>query len=53
MILDPGEGEFGIADVIGQAVAVLYKITLYRQGKKGQPVEEYEATVHSCWRQTA
>jgi len=42
-----------VVEIDLMAVAVLYKITLYRQGKKGEPVEEYEATVHSCWRQTA
>jgi hypothetical protein len=36
-----------------QAVSVLYRLTLYRKGGKDGKVEEYEATCHSCWRQTA
>lgn len=36
-----------------QAVAVLYKISLYRQGKEPGKADEYQAVVHSCWRQTA
>jgi len=33
------------------AIAVVYRITLYRQGKKG--VRQVQATVSSSWRQTA
>jgi len=42
-----------VVEIDLMAVSVLYKISLYRQGKEGGKVEEFQAVVHSCWRQTA
>jgi len=46
-------GQPEVVEIDLMAVSVLYKISLYRQNKEGGPVEEYQASVHSCWRQTA
>ncbi|KAB5582332.1 hypothetical protein GE09DRAFT_263843 [Coniochaeta sp. 2T2.1] len=46
-------GTPAVVEIDLMAVSVLYKISLYRQAKEGGPVEEYQASVHSCWRQTA
>jgi len=40
-----------VVEIDLMAVAVLYRVSLYRHGKKG--VQEVEATVSSSWRQTA
>jgi len=58
-VLDGGEawtsyrihGDPQVVEIDLMAVAVLYRLTLYRQGKKG--IQEVEATVSSAWRQTA
>lgn len=45
-------GEPKVVEIDMMAVAVLYRISLYRHGKGGK-LEEVEATVSSSWRQTA
>jgi len=42
-----------VVEIDLMAVAVLYRITLYRQTPGSRDVEQYEATVSSSWRQTA
>jgi ketosteroid isomerase-like protein len=42
-----------VVEIDLMAVAVLYRITLYKQPKKGGAIEEVEATVSSSWRQVA
>lgn len=42
-----------VVEIDLMAVAVLYRITLYRQPKGKGPIEEVEATVSSSWRQVA
>jgi hypothetical protein len=44
-------GQPKVVEIDLMAVAVLYRVSLYRQGKKG--LQEIEATVSSSWRQTA
>ncbi len=44
-------GDPQVVEIDLMAVAVLYRISLYRHGKKG--IKEVEATVSSSWRQTA
>ncbi|KAJ9161007.1 hypothetical protein NKR19_g2695 [Coniochaeta hoffmannii] len=46
-------GTPAVVEIDLMAVSVLYKLTLYRKGDKDGKLEEYEATCHSCWRQTA
>lgn len=44
-------GEPKVVEIDMMAVAVLYRVSLYRHGKKG--LDEVQATVSSSWRQTA